>query len=78
MEKKIHHIEVHPGKNGGHRVVHEYERMPAHSKGSMSGGMYMERPEPEEHLFGKGEHAKMMAHVGKALGCAGKGEVEPL
>lgn len=68
MEKKLHHIEIHPGKNGGHRVVHEYERRPAKRDGAMSGGMYMERPEPEEHLFGEGEDQKVMAHVAKALG----------
>lgn len=68
MEKKLRAIEIHPGKNGGHRVVHEFERTPAKREGAMSGGMYMERPESEEHLFGHGEHEKVMSHVGKALG----------
>lgn len=74
-DKKLHHIEVHPGKNGGHKVVHEYERMPSKREGAMSGGMYMERPAAEEHLFGpEGSEAAVMSHIASALGFKSESE----
>ena len=33
----------------------------------MAGGVYMERPKPAEHFFGKSEDGKVLPHVGKAL-----------
>ena len=33
----------------------------------MSGGVYIERPKSEEHLFGASEEGKVLPHVGKAL-----------
>ncbi len=70
MAKKLRYIEVHPGKNGGHRIVHEFEREPMKRGGSLSGGMVMERPEREEHLFGPEEATqhKILTHIAKALG----------
>jgi len=38
----------------------------------MSGGVYMERPKPDEHFFGKSEDEKVLPHVGKALGLKGQ------
>ena len=72
----LHHIEIYPGENGGHRVVHEFNRAPANQKGAIHGGMYMERPEPEEHLFGKAEGSKVLAHVANALGLKNEAKEE--
>lgn len=73
-DKKLHHIEVHPGKNGGHKVVHEFERTPSKRDGGMSSGMYMDRPAAEEHLFGpEGSESAVMDHIAGALGFKGKG-----
>ena len=33
----------------------------------MGGGIYMERPKPEEHFFGTSEDGNVLPHVGKAL-----------
>ena len=72
MKKKLRVLEIHPGKNGGHRVVHEFEPKAANRKGSMSGGMYMERPDSEEHNFGAGEQSKLLAHITEALKLTGE------
>jgi hypothetical protein len=64
---KIESIEIFPGENGGHRVVHNFKREAGKKSGAMAGGVYMERPKPAEHLFGAGEDGKVLPHVGKAL-----------
>jgi len=46
MAKQIDSIEIFPGENGGHRVVHNFEREAGKKKeGAMNGGLYMERPQ---------------------------------
>jgi hypothetical protein len=67
MAKKLESIEIIPGENGGHRVVHNFKREMGKKGGSMAGGLYMERPKAEEHLFGASEGSKVLPHVGKAL-----------
>ena len=65
-EKKLRSVEIFRGENGGHRVVHSFERTPA-KRGT---DVYMERPTDEEHNFGPGaqqQHA-IMTHIAKALG----------
>jgi hypothetical protein len=67
MAGNIESIEIFPGENGGHRVVHNFKREAGKKQGSMGGGMYMERPKPEEHFFGASEDEKVLPHVGKAI-----------
>jgi hypothetical protein len=71
MARQIESIEIHVGDNGGHRVVHNFKRETGKKGGAMSGGIYMERPKSEEHLFGASEDAKVLPHVGKVLDIAG-------
>jgi hypothetical protein len=51
--KRLHHLEVHRGEDGGHRIVHHY-----HDDG-------MAYHPPKEHLFGKDEGPEVMAHIAK-------------
>jgi hypothetical protein len=67
MAKQIESIEVHPGENGGHRVVHNFKRETGKKGGAMNGGVYIERPKSEEHLFGASERGKVASHIAKAL-----------
>ena len=67
MAGNLESIEIFPGENGGHRVVHNFKRQPGKKEGAMGGGMYMERPKPGEHFFGKGQEGDVLPHVGKAL-----------
>lgn len=53
--KKLDHVRIEPAENGGHTVEHHFEHQD---------GPYRE---PEQHVFGKGEHEKMLAHVANAL-----------
>lgn len=50
--KKLHHMEIHPAKNGGHMVMHHFA----------SGSGYQE---PQTHVFGPEQGEEMMAHVAK-------------
>ena len=50
--KKLHHLEIHPAKNGGHMVMHHFA----------GNGGYQE---PATHVFGPEQGAEMMAHVMK-------------
>jgi hypothetical protein len=68
MAKQLESIEIHPGENGGHRVVHNFKREAGKKGGAMSGGLVMERPKSEEHLFGASEGSKVIPHIAKALG----------
>lgn len=54
-EKKLRRVSIEAAKNGGHTVEHHFEH---------TDGPYRE---PEQHVFGKGEHEKMLAHVANAL-----------
>ena len=79
MAKQIESIEIFPGENGGHRVVHNFKRESGKKEGAMGGGVYMERPKADEHFFGKSEDGKVLPHVGKALNIplnAGNNKVE--
>lgn len=68
MAYKLDRLEIRPAENGGHTVRHEFKRKVANRKGGMNGGLYMDRPEPEEHTFGPDDGEQVMAHVSKALG----------
>ena len=72
MAKNIESIEIFPGENGGHRVVHNFKREAGKKQGAMGGGVYMERPKADEHFFGASEDEKVLPHVGKALGLKGQ------
>jgi hypothetical protein len=69
---KIESIEIFPGENGGHRVVHNFKREAGKKEGAMGGGVYMKRPKAEEHFFGTSEDGKVLPHVGKVLGLKGQ------
>lgn len=63
--KKLRRVTIEAAKNGGHTVEHHFDH---------SDGPYRE---PEQHVFGKGEHEKMLAHVANALKLPDpKGELE--
>ncbi|HEX3851786.1 MAG TPA: hypothetical protein VHW01_12515 [Polyangiaceae bacterium] len=62
-----------PAKNGGHTVKHSYKARPTMRKGHFGGGMGMDYPQSEEHVFGPGDGAKMLAHVKANLGLQAKG-----
>lgn len=70
-------MEISPAKNGGHVVRHRFKPTPVMKKGGMGGGMGMDYPQPEEHVFGPGDNAKVMAHVGKHLGLKGAPAAPP-
>lgn len=53
-KKELSHLRVSAAENGGHIVEHHFEH----------NGEYHE---PEQHVFGEGEHEKMLAHVANAL-----------
>lgn len=54
-KKELDHVSIHPAENGGHLVEHHF---------SHGDGPYRE---PKQHVFGKDEHAEMLAHVANAL-----------
>jgi hypothetical protein len=58
MAKQLESIEIIPGESGGHRVVHNFKRETGTKSGAMNGGLYMERPKSDEHLFGASEEGK--------------------
>lgn len=55
---KLSRMEITRAKNGGHVVRHNFANGPEM-------GSYME---PTEHVFGKGEGAKLLAHLKRHLG----------
>jgi hypothetical protein len=61
MAGKLESIEIFPGENGGHRVVHNFKREAGKKSGAMGGGVYMERPKTGEHFFGKGQESDVAA-----------------
>lgn len=64
---KLHHIEIHPDADGGHKVVHHYtERQMSRNRNAPS-GFSIEGGHQEEKYFGQPEEHKMLAHVAKAL-----------
>jgi hypothetical protein len=71
MNGQLEEMRIRPAENGGHTVVHEFKRKPVKRGGSMSGGIYNERPPSEEHVFGPGDGDKLEAHVSKHLGLKG-------
>lgn len=58
-------MEIEPAENGGFTVTHHMKESP---KMSPKMGMSMGYVEPEKHVFGKGEGAKLMAHITSHLG----------
>jgi hypothetical protein len=67
MAKQLESIEIIPGENGGHRVVHNFKREMGKKGGAMSGGVYIERPKSEEHPFWHVREGKVLPHIGEAL-----------
>lgn len=67
MEKQVEHVSIDLAKNGGFIVRVRYRARPVKRGGAMSGGIAMEYPEPDEHVFGADERAKMLAFVTKKL-----------
>ena len=65
---RVHKLEIHRGVQGGFRVTHHFAPKATLKRGAMSGGMAMQTPEPQEHLFGPGDNSAMLAHVAQALG----------
>ena len=65
MAKQIDSLEIFPGKNGGHRVVHNFKREAGKKEGAMAGCVYLERPKPAERLFGASEHGNVSAAMDK-------------
>jgi len=56
---KLHHLEIHKGKNG-HKVVHVHH----HSMGPMG----MEPSDDVEHYFSKDQGEELLAHIEKHAG----------
>jgi hypothetical protein len=64
-KKELASMRIEAAKNGGHVVRHDYRSKATYSK---SGGMGMDYPQSEEHVFGKTENAKLAAHIATHLG----------
>jgi hypothetical protein len=62
--KELRSIEVEKAENGGHTVSHRF---------NSGDGPYRE---PESHVFGKSEGAKLMAHLKEHLSINAKDEEE--
>lgn len=60
-------IAISPSKNGGFTVTHSFAPKPSYKMGA-KGGFGVDLAEPEEHVFGADDHAKMFDHIGKTLG----------
>jgi hypothetical protein len=54
--KKLHHIELTRGKDGGHVARHHFE----------NNGMHYHQP--EEHIFGDDEGEELVGHLAKHMG----------
>lgn len=68
MAKVLDELRISPARNGGHTVRHTFKPQPINRKGAMSGGMGMDYPESEEHVFGANQGDKLQAHIAGALG----------
>jgi hypothetical protein len=62
--KVLSHLQVSQAENGGHIVEHHFDN-------SGPGEGYHEA---EQHVFGKGEGGKVLAHIGKHMGISGAAE----
>jgi len=69
--KELDSMTISPAKNGGHTIRHSYKAQPVMRKGSMSGGLGMDYPQSEEHVFGPNDGKKALAHIAKHLGIGG-------
>lgn len=67
MAKQLARLTIMPGENGGHVVEHEFKR-PAVDKSPLT------YQEPEKHIFGPGDDAKLTAHISRALGLSDASE----
>lgn len=56
-EPELDHVRITPAENGGHVVEHHFESGPD-----------MRYKEPESHVFGADEGAKLLAHLKEHLG----------
>jgi hypothetical protein len=66
MDKRpLRSIEIEPAENGGHTVTHRFKSSPNPGK---SGSLSEVYHEPETHVFGPDDGAKMITHVNGALG----------
>jgi hypothetical protein len=70
-QKQLRSMEIEPAENGGHVVTQRYKARPVLRKGAMSGGMGMDSPESEQHVFGPGDGRKLHAHIAQHLGLKG-------
>lgn len=59
--KALHHLEVHPAKNGGHTIKHVFELKVKGGDGYPVGPT----PEPEEHVFGADQGHEAIEHIKK-------------
>jgi hypothetical protein len=66
--KKLESMEITPGANGGASILHRFKREISSKR---MGEMSMGSSEPETHVFGPGDGAKVMAHVAKHLNMPG-------
>src|SRR5262252_2170834 len=64
-------MRIRPSENGGHNVSHEFEAKPRFSKGSLAGGMFMDRPPAKEYNFGPKDGQSLMKHIAGALAIKG-------
>ena len=55
-EKKLDHLRIYPGEDGGHTVEHHYSE----------DGLILHRP--KTHVFGKDEGLDLMSHIADAAG----------
>jgi hypothetical protein len=66
-KSRLSEMRIRPAKDGSHNVRHEFESAPKLAKGALTGGMMMDRPEPEEHNFGPKDGKALMQHIANAL-----------
>ena len=66
MNSNLDSVSIQRAKNG-FTVRHNFKAKPVYRQGK-NGGFGAEYNAPEEHVFGKDEGPKMMAHLGKVLG----------
>jgi hypothetical protein len=76
--KQLRSMEIEVAENGGHTITHRFKAKPVMRRGSMGGGMGMDHPEPEQHVFGPADGGKVMEHIKKNLGLGGAAVTPPV
>ena len=66
MKNPLAELSIAPGEKGGHVVTHHFRPTVTYKRGA--GGMGMDHRPPQQHIFGKGENNKVLAHIAQALG----------